>query len=173
MQALHQSGSNVGCDFSILRSVMDVNDKQKVVMFLLCRSILKRNLQDQKNAVWGLSFKPETDDIRQAPSLDILEKLIKAGADLTVYDPEAMDNIKKVIGDKVKYAAKSMDAIKDAAGLLICTEVASVPQPKLRKIRSLQWLLQVIFDGRNLYELSKMENHGFTYHSIGRRTING
>lgn len=172
VQALHQSGTNVGCDFSILRSVMDVNDKQKVVMFPIMQKHFKGNLKGQKIAVWGLSFKPETDDIRQAPSLDILEKLIKAGADLTVYDPEAMDNIKKVIGDKVKYAAKSMDAIQDAAGLLICTEWQAFRNPNFEKMKSAM-ASPVIFDGRNLYELSKMENQGFTYHSIGRRTING
>ncbi len=89
-----------------------------------------------------------------------------------MYDPEAMDNIKKVIGDKVKYAAKSMDAIKDASGLLICTEWQAFRNPNFEKMKSAM-ASPVIFDGRNLYELSKMENHGFTYHSIGRKTING
>ena len=171
VQALHQSGSEVGCDFSILRSVMDVNDKQKVVMFPIMKEHFGGDLKGQKIAVWGLSFKPETDDIRQAPSLDILEKLIEAGADLTVYDPEAMDNIRGVIGDKVKYANKSMDALKDAEGLLICTEWAAFRNPNFNKMKSAM-ASPVIFDGRNLYELSKMEEHGFTYHSIGRKTIN-
>jgi len=151
--------------------VMDVNDKQKVVMFPIMQKHFKGNLKGQKIAVWGLSFKPETDDIRQAPSLDILEKLIEAGADLTVYDPEAMDNIRGVIGDKVKYANKSMDALKDAEGLLICTEWAAFRNPNFNKMKSAM-ASPVIFDGRNLYELSKMEEHGFTYHSIGRKTIN-
>lgn len=171
VQALHQSGSEVGCDFSILRSVMDVNDKQKVVMFPIMKQHFGGDLKGQKIAVWGLSFKPETDDIRQAPSLDILEKLIEAGADLTVYDPEAMDNIRDVIGDKVKYVNKSMDALKDADGLLICTEWAAFRNPNFDKMKSAM-ASPVIFDGRNLYDLSKMEEHGFTYHSIGRRVIN-
>ena len=164
VQALHQSGSEVGCDFSILRSVMDVNDKQKVVMFPIMKEHFGGDLKGQKIAVWGLSFKPETDDIRQAPSLDILEKLLEAGADLTVYDPEAMDNIRGVIGDKVKYANKSMDALKDADGLLICTEWAAFRNPNFDKMKSAM--------ASNLYDLSKMEEHGFTYHSIGRRVIN-
>ena len=171
VQALHQSGSEVGCDFSILRSVMDVNDKQKVVMFPIMKEHFGGDLKGQKIAVWGLSFKPETDDIRQAPSLDILEKLIEAGADLTVYDPEAMDNIRDVIGDKVKYVNKSMDALKDADGLLICTEWAAFRNPNFDKMKSAM-ASPVIFDGRNLYDLSKMKEHGFTYHSIGRRVIN-
>ena len=171
VQALHQSGSEVGCDFSILRSVMDVNDKQKVVMFPIMKEHFGGDLNGQKIAVWGLSFKPETDDIRQAPSLDILEKLIEAGADLTVYDPEAMNNIRGVIGDKVKYVNKSMDALKDADGLLICTEWAAFRNPNFDKMKSAM-ASPVIFDGRNLYDLSKMEEHGFTYHSIGRRVIN-
>lgn len=172
VQALHQSGSEAGCDFSILRSVMDVNDRQKVVMYPTMLEHFGGSLEGRKIAVWGLSFKPETDDIRQAPSLDILDLLIKAGADLTVYDPEAMDNIRGVIGDKVKYAAKSMDAIKDAEGLLICTEWAAFRNPNFDLMKSAMQN-PVIFDGRNLYELSKMESHGFTYHSIGRRTIEG
>ena len=124
-----------------------------------------------KLAVWGLSFKPETDDIRQAPSLDILAKLIKDGADITAYDPEAMDNIKGVIGDKIKYAKRSMEAIEGAEALLICTEWAAFRNPNFDKMKQAM-SSPVIFDGRNLYETNKMEALGFTYHSVGRRPIN-
>ncbi len=171
VQALHRSGSEVGCDFNILKSVMDVNAKQKVIMHPLMKEHFGGSLKGVKIAVWGLSFKPETDDIRQAPSLDILAKLIEDGADITAYDPEAMDNIKGVIGDKIKYAKRSMEALEGAEALLICTEWAAFRNPNFDKMKQAM-SSPVIFDGRNLYETNKMEALGFTYHSVGRRPIN-
>ena len=171
IQALHRSGAEVGCDFNILKSVMDVNAKQKVIMHPLMKEHFDGSLKGVKIAVWGLSFKPETDDIRQAPSLDILAKLIEDGADITAYDPEAMDNIKGVIGDKIKYAKRSMEAIEGAEALLICTEWAAFRNPNFDKMKQAM-SSPVIFDGRNLYETNKMEALGFTYHSVGRRPIN-
>ena len=171
VQALHRSGAEVGCDFNILKSVMDVNAKQKVIMHPLMKEHFGGSLKGVKIAVWGLSFKPETDDIRQAPSIDILAKLIEDGADITAYDPEAMDNIKGVIGDKIKYAKRSMEALEGAEALLICTEWAAFRNPNFDKIKQAM-SSPVIFDGRNLYETNKMEALGFTYHSVGRRPIN-
>jgi len=171
VQALHRSGAEVGCDFNILKSVMDVNAKQKVIMHPLMKEHFGGSLKDVKIAVWGLAFKPETDDIRQAPSLDILAKLIDDGADITAYDPEAMDNIKGVIGDKIKYAKRSMEALEGAEALLICTEWAAFRNPNFDKMKQAM-SSPVIFDGRNLYETNKMEALGFTYHSVGRRPIN-
>ena len=171
VQALHRSGAEVGCDFNILKSVMDVNAKQKVIMHPLMKEHFGGSLKGVKIAVWGLSFKPETDDIRQAPSLDILAKLIEDGADITAYDPEAMDNIKGVIGDKIKYAKRSMEALEGAEALLICTEWAAFRNPNFDKMKQAM-SSPVIFDGRNLYETNKMEALGFTYHSVGRRPIN-
>ena len=133
VQALHRSGAEVGCDFNILKSVMDVNAKQKVIMHPLMKEQFDGSLKGAKIAVWGLSFKPETDDIRHAPSLDILAKLIEDGADITAYDPEAMDNIKGVLGDKIKYAKRSMEALEGAEALLICTEWAAFRIPTLTK----------------------------------------
>ena len=171
VKALHRSGAEVGCDFNILKSVMDVNAKQKVIMHPLMKEHFGGSLKGVKIAVWGLSFKPETDDIRQAPSLDILAKLIEDGADITAYDPEAMDNIKGVIGDKIKYAKRSMEALEGAEALLICTEWAAFRNPNFDKMKQAM-SSPVIFDGRNLYETNKMEALGFTYHSVGRRPIN-
>ncbi len=171
VQALHKSGSEVGCDFNILKSVMDVNAKQKVIMHPLMKEHFNGSLEGRKIAVWGLSFKPETDDIRQAPSLDILVKLIEEGAEVTVYDPEAMDNIKVILGDKVKFAKRSMEAIDGAEALLICTEWAAFRNPNFDLMKK-SMASPTIFDGRNLYETSKMKAHGFTYHSIGRKPVN-
>jgi UDPglucose 6-dehydrogenase len=171
VQALHRSGTEVGCDFSILKSVMDVNATQKVIMFPLLSEHFNGNLVGKRIAVWGLSFKPETDDIRQAPSLDILALLIEAGADITAYDPEAMDNVRGILGDKIKYAKRSMEALEGADALLICTEWAAFRNPNFDKMKSTM-ASPTIFDGRNLYEISKMAEHGFTYHSVGRRPVN-
>ena len=171
VKALHRSGAEVGCDFNILKSVMDVNTKQKVIMYPLMKEHFGGSLKGVKIAVWGLSFKPETDDIRQAPSLDILAKLIEDGADITAYDPEAMDNIKGVIGDKIKYAKRSMEALEGSEALLICTEWAAFRNPNFDNMKHAM-SSPVIFDGRNLYETNKMEALGFTYHSVGRRPIN-
>tara|TARA_B110000444_G_C18845498_1_gene601645 strand:- start:1130 stop:2446 length:1317 start_codon:yes stop_codon:yes gene_type:complete len=171
VQALHKSGKDVGCEFSILKSVMDVNARQKLLMLPIMREHFQGSLTGKKIAVWGLSFKPETDDIRQAPSLDILAELIKENADITVYDPEAMNNIRLVLGDSVKYAKRSMEALEGCDALLICTEWAAFRNPNFDKMKTIM-SSPTIFDGRNLYDLDKMKTHGFTYHSVGRRTIN-
>ncbi len=171
VQALHKSGCEVGCEFNILKSVMDVNAQQKVIMHPLMKEHFGGSLKGKKIAVWGLSFKPETDDIRQAPSLDILAKLIEDGADIIAYDPEAMENIKAIIGDKIKYAKRSMEALEGAEALLICTEWAAFRNPNFDKMK-VAMASPTIFDGRNLYETSKMQAFGFTYHSVGRRPIN-
>ena len=171
VQALHKSGSEVGCDFNILKSVMDVNAKQKVIMHPLMKEHFNGSLEGKKIAVWGLSFKPETDDIRQAPSLDILAKLIEDGAEVTAYDPEAMDNIQSILGDKIKYAKRSMEALEGAEALLICTEWAAFRNPNFDLMKRAM-ASPTIFDGRNLYETSKMKTHGFTYYSIGRKPVN-
>jgi UDPglucose 6-dehydrogenase len=171
VQALHKSGKDVGCEFSILKSVMDVNARQKLLMLPIMREHFEGSLTGKKIAVWGLSFKPETDDIRQAPSLDILAALIKENAEITVYDPEAMNNIRLVLGDSVKYAKRSMEALEGCDALLICTEWAAFRNPNFDKMKTIM-SSPTIFDGRNLYDLDKMKTHGFTYHSVGRRPIN-
>ncbi|HIO58650.1 MAG TPA: UDP-glucose/GDP-mannose dehydrogenase family protein [Flavobacteriales bacterium] len=170
VQALHRSGREVGSEFSILESVMAVNERQKIMMLPLMKDHFGGSLKGRKIAIWGLSFKPETDDIRQAPSLDMISALLDAGAKLTVYDPEAMDNVKKVLGDKLKYAQRSTEAIHGAEALLICTEWAAFRNPDFNAMKS-SMMNPVIFDGRNLYECDKMKELGFTYHSVGREAV--
>jgi len=170
VQALHRSGKQQGCEFKILESVMDVNVTQKVMMLNKMKDHFSGNLKGRKIAIWGLSFKPETDDIRQAPSLDNINALLAEGAELIVYDPEAMENVKAIFGDKIKYANRSTEALKDVDALLICTEWAAFRNPDFEFMKSTM-ASPSIFDGRNLYECDRMESLGFTYHSVGRRTV--
>jgi UDPglucose 6-dehydrogenase len=120
--------------------------------------------------MWGLAFKPETDDIREAPALYIIEDLVAAGATVTVFDPEAMENVKKLIGDKVTYAEDQYDALKDADALLIVTEWSLFRTPDFDKLEKLL-KTKVVFDGRNLYDLQKMIDCGYYYNSIGRKVV--
>ena len=170
VQALHRSGKEEGCDFKILESVMEVNRKQKLIMLSIMKDHFSGNLEGRKIAVWGLAFKPETDDIRQAPSIDIIKALLDEGAELIVYDPEAMDNVKALLGDRIEYANRSTEAIKDVDALLICTEWAAFRNPDFSFMKSTM-ASPVIFDGRNLYGCDRMEALGFTYHSVGRKSI--
>ncbi len=120
--------------------------------------------------MWGLAFKPNTDDIREAPALNIIDELIKAGASVAAYDPEAMNNIQKQIGDKIIYANNQYDALKDADALIIATEWSEFRTPDFNKMISLM-KNKVIFDGRNLFDLYQMKEKGFHYESVGRQAI--
>ena len=168
VQALHKSGGEAGFDFNILTSVMQVNEAQKTVLF---DPILKRfngDLSGVHIALWGLAFKPETDDIREAPALYMIEKLIDAGATITAFDPEAMDNVKERIGDRIQYAPDLYSALEGADALLICTEWQVFRTPDFDRMR--QGLnTPCVFDGRNLYDVDDMEKRGWEYVSIGRR----
>jgi UDPglucose 6-dehydrogenase len=124
-------------------------------------------LKGVKVALWGLAFKPETDDIREAPSLYMIDKLLAAGAEIVAFDPEAMDNVKGRVGDRIQYAKRAMDAIEGADCLLICTEWAAFRTPDFDELAQ-RMNAKVIFDGRNLYETSKLAKLGWTYRSIGR-----
>ena len=170
VQALHHSGKQQGCEFKILESVMEVNLKQKTMMLKIIKDHFLGNIKGRKIAVWGLAFKPETDDIREAPSVDNINVLLDEGAELVVYDPEAMENVKAIFGDKIKYANRSTEALKDVDALLICTEWAAFRNPDFEFMKSTM-ADPTIFDGRNLYECDRMEDLGFTYHSVGRRAI--
>ncbi|MBL4716328.1 MAG: UDP-glucose 6-dehydrogenase, partial [Bacteroidia bacterium] len=125
----------------------------------------------KKFALWGLAFKPNTDDIREAPVLYIIDELTKMGASVRAYDPEAMDNIKQAIGDKIEYAPNQYDALKDADALIIATEWSVFRTPDFNKISDLL-KEKVIFDGRNLYKPAPVEKLGYYYASIGRQTVN-
>ena len=134
------------------------------------RKYYKEGLKGKKFAVWGLAFKPETDDIREAPSLDIIESLIESGAAVSAFDPEAMDHVKKVFNDKIGFAANQYDALEGADALIIVTEWSLFRNPDFDRMESLL-KSKVIFDGRNLYDLQKMIDLGYYYNSIGRKIV--
>ena len=170
VQALHKSGKEAGHEFRILESVMDVNESQKTVLFQPMLDHYGGDLKGVKVALWGLAFKPETDDIREAPSLYMIDKLVAAGAEVVAFDPEAMDNVRGRIGDRIQYADRAMEAIVGADCLLICTEWAAFRTPDFEVMETVM-NGKVIFDGRNLYETSKLAKLGWTYRSIGRPTL--
>ena len=167
VQALHKSGADAGHSFQILESVMAVNEAQKTRLFHPMKEHLGGDLNGIKVALWGLAFKPETDDIREAPALYMVEALTAAGAEVVAFDPEAMDNVRERVGDRIQYADRAMDAIVDADCLLICTEWAAFRTPDFDDMEA-RMKGKVIFDGRNLYEPSKLARMGWTYRSIGR-----
>jgi len=171
VQALAKSAEEHKYDFKILNSVMEVNEKQKRVMVEKIKMYFKGNLQRKKFAMWGLAFKPETDDIREAPALYIIEDLLNAGATITAFDPEAMDNVKKLIGDKINYAADQYEALMDADALLIVTEWPVFRTPDFDQMEG-ALKNKVVFDGRNLYDLDRMIDKGYYYNSIGRKLVN-
>lgn len=172
VQALAKSADENQYDFAILKSVMDVNEKQKVVLSNKIKKYYNGNLAGKHFALWGLAFKPETDDIREAPALYIIDQLTAAGATVTVFDPEAMENVKNLIGDKVKYAQNQYEALENADALLIATEWTVFRNPDFDRVaQSLK--AKVVFDGRNLFDLEKMVDLGFYYNSIGRKLIEG
>ncbi len=170
VQALAKSGKEAGYSFSIIDSVMDVNHKQKFVLAEKVKAYYGNDLKGKRFALWGLAFKPDTDDIREAPALYMIDELVKAGAEIVAYDPEAMPNVKGVIGDKIQYVENSYDALKDADALLIATEWQVFRTPDFKRIEA-ELKEKVIFDGRNLYDLMDMRNKGFYYSSIGRETV--
>jgi UDPglucose 6-dehydrogenase len=170
VQALFRSGQEQGFQFNILGSVMEVNERQKTILFEPILAHFKGNLSGVRVALWGLAFKPETDDIREAPALYMIEKLLEAGAEVVAFDPEAMDNVRARIGDRIAYTDRPLDALTGADALVICTEWQVFRNPDFQEVaRRLNQ--PVVFDGRNLYDLDRMQELGFTYTSIGRRPV--
>ena len=167
VQALAKSADDVNYDFRILDAVMSVNEKQKTALFPKIKSHFSNDLKGKKIAVWGLAFKPDTDDIREAPALYMINELLKEGAGVSAYDPEAMENVKNVLGNKITFAADHYDALKDADALMICTEWSLFRTPDFDKMKKLM-KGKVIFDGRNLYGKDQMKELGYIYFSIGR-----
>lgn len=171
VKALKRAGKNEGYDFKILEAVIDINTAQKTILLPKIENHFNKHLSGKRIAIWGLAFKPETDDIREAPSIDLMNALLERGVALTVYDPEAMPNIKKQFSDSLNYAASMYEAIENADALVICTEWSIFRTPNYEKLKQL--LNQpVIFDGRNLYNVDEMDTEGFTYHSVGRKAVN-
>ncbi len=167
VKALHKSGKDVHYDFKILDSVIEVNHLQKTILIPKIKKYFGNNLRGKRIGIWGLAFKPETDDIREAPAIFIIEELLKAGAIITAFDPEAMDNVKQKLGEKISFAPGMYGAVEDADALVICTEWGVFRNPNFTMIKELL-NEPVIFDGRNLYELEEMKTEGFHYESIGR-----
>jgi UDPglucose 6-dehydrogenase len=170
VQALVKSSDDYAYDFQILKSVMEVNEKQKTVLVDKVLKYYKGDINGKHFALWGLAFKPETDDIREAPALYIIDELVKNGATVSVFDPEAMANVRNVIGDKVSYAKNQYEALEGADALLIATEWSVFRNPDFEKIDGIL-KNKIVFDGRNLYDLQKMIDLGYYYNSIGRKLI--
>jgi UDPglucose 6-dehydrogenase len=170
VQALAKSAKETQYDFKILNAVMDVNDIQRKVLGEKVKKYYNGDIKGKKFALWGLAFKPETDDIREAPALYIIDELVAAGASVTVFDPEGMPNVKNLIGDKVTYAADQYEALSGADALLIVTEWSVFRTPDFDQLAS-KLKAKVVFDGRNLYDLQKMIDLGFYYNSIGRKLV--
>jgi len=169
VQALVKSSTEVSYDFRILNAVMDVNERQKLHLLPKIRKYFNNNLKGKKFALWGLAFKPNTDDIREAPALYIIEELLKDGATICTYDPEAINNVRALIGDKISYAENQYDCLEGADALIIATEWNEFRTPNFLKIVT-GLKNKVIFDGRNLFETTAIKELGFYYESVGRAT---
>lgn len=167
--ALSKTSKDNGYDFKILNSVMEVNELQKKTLVKRVREYFG-SLANKKIAIWGLAFKPDTDDIREAPALSIISELLAEGAQITVFDPEAMNNTRKVFGDKLIYSPDQYSGLANADALLIATEWREFRTPDFNKMIMLL-KHKVIFDGRNLYSNEQMKKLGFYYTSIGRETV--
>ena len=170
VQALARSAAEVNYDFALLQSVMSVNEGQKTIIVPKIKDFYGGELKGKHFALWGLAFKPDTDDIREAPALYVIDKLLEAGATITAFDPEAMDNVKALLGDKISFADDQYAALNDADALIIATEWSVFRSPDFEKVAS-GLKEKVIFDGRNLYDLESMKELGFYYNSIGRKTV--
>jgi UDPglucose 6-dehydrogenase len=170
VQALVKSGKENNFSFQILDAVMKVNEEQKTVLIPKIKNYFRGDLKSKKIAIWGLAFKPDTDDIREAPALYIIDELLSLGAEIVAYDPEAIENVKSIVGDKISYSNDEYSALENADALVICTEWGIFRNPDFEKITSLL-KDRVIFDGRNLFDLIEMNERGFYYSSIGRSII--
>ena len=177
VQALAKTADENGYDFKILKAVMKVNEIQKHVLVEKIISRYGSDLTGKKIALWGLSFKPNTDDIREAPALYIIEDLLNAGAEICAYDPEGIENVKQYFSNlpddkksRLSFADSYYDVLRGADFLAILTEWTEFRTPDFKKVKSIL-KEAVIFDGRNLYDLDAMKNEGFYYNSIGRKTI--
>lgn len=167
VKALIKTGNVNGYNLRILQSVEDVNDDQKLVLFTKLKEHFKGELKGKKIALWGLSFKPNTDDMREAPALVLIDKLVEAGASVKAYDPVAMEESKRKIGDKVEYANDMYEATIDSDALVLITEWSEFRIPNYKVLDKLV-KNKVVFDGRNIYDPQEMEENGFKYYGIGR-----
>lgn len=171
VKALVHSSGEVNYEFKILNAVMQVNEKQKLHLISGIKKYFGNNLRGKRFALWGLAFKPNTDDIRDAPALDMIRELLNEGASVSAFDPEAMKNVKAHLGNAITYADNQYECLKGADALIIATEWNEFRTPDFSKIVS-NLKNKIIFDGRNLFDLPDMREKGFHYESIGRETVN-
>ncbi len=171
VKALQKSGRDNGYEFDILDAVIEVNNVQKTILLPKVLSYFNNEISGKKIAIWGLSFKPETDDIREAPALFIIDELLKLGAQVVAFDPEAMPNVKRKYGNKISFANTMYDALNDSDALIISTEWSIFRAPNFTKVKKLL-NNHVIFDGRNLYDIEDIEKEKIKYISIGRKEVN-
>jgi UDPglucose 6-dehydrogenase len=170
VNALVKSSDDVSYDFKILKSVLNINDKQKKSLVPKVCNYYKNDLKGKKIAIWGLAFKPNTDDIREAPAIDVINELLLREVQITAYDPEAMPNMKRIYGDKITFGDNAYSILNDVECLLICTEWSEFTSPNFDKMKGLM-KAPVIFDGRNIFDLEVVESNGFYYESVGRKTV--
>ena len=170
VQALARTAREYGFDYRLVETTMQVNDRQKTVLGKKVKAYFGDSLQGKTFAIWGLAFKPETDDIREAPALELIKELTAAGASVRAFDPEAMNNVKAIFGDAVYFAEDQYDAINGADALVIVTEWSEFRNPDFKRMES-ALKAKAIFDGRNVYSLDKMKSLPFYYESIGRETV--
>ncbi len=170
VKALHKSGKDEDYNFQLLDSVLKVNQKQKTTLIPKIKQYFNNKIEGKTFAIWGLAFKPETDDIREAPSLDIIDSLLDEGVKLNVFDPEAMENVFRKYGKKINYAKTMYEALEDVDALVICTEWSIFRTPDFIKIKK-NVSSSVIFDGRNLYDIQDMEKENMDYISVGRKEV--
>jgi len=170
VKALRKTAQEHNYEFRVLSSVMEVNDNQRVILVDKVKNYFDGNLEGKTIAIWGLSFKPNTDDIREAPALYMIEKLLDAGAKIQAFDPEAMENVKGILGEQISYSKNQYDALQKADALVIATEWTMFRNPDFELMGKLL-NNKVIFDGRNLYSLDVMQAQNWYYQSIGRSLI--
>ena len=168
VKALVKSGVEYGHNLRILQAVEDVNDDQKNVLVKKVIQEFGEDLTGRSFAFWGLSFKPETDDMREAPSIVIANELIQRGAKITAYDPVAIDEAKIILGNKIAYSDNAYSALQDADALLLITEWREFRSPDWSKVKS-ELKNSILFDGRNIYDSSALKSKGFTYYGIGTK----
>jgi len=168
--AMIKIGEQAGYDFKILKSVVGINEQQRKSLVAKIKTHYGNKLKGKKAAIWGLAFKPDTDDIREAPALYIIDELLKEGVTVSAFDPEAAKNVKQLMGDKVTYGKDEYEVLQDADFLVIATEWALFRTPDFERIAS-SMKSKTIFDGRNLYDLKQMDELGFYYNSVGREII--
>jgi UDPglucose 6-dehydrogenase len=168
IKALIRTGDNHGYPMEILKAVESVNARQKLLLFDKIKNHFRGELKSRKFALWGLAFKPKTDDMREAPSLAIIEKLLESGASVTAYDPAAIDQARRILGDRITYAKDEYEACIDADGLVLVTEWPEFRLPNFKVIERLM-KHKIIFDGRNIYDPHELDELSFIYYPVGRK----